>query len=114
MGLPEPSVAKTSWVKKKPKSGSSSTRLRLALGEPTSTFSWPVRRKRRALKAARTAMNGVAPSCRARAFNESARAPGISTGCSAPRVVWVAGRGRSIGSSSTWGAPASSFNQKPR
>ncbi len=103
----------TSVLTKKPISPSVSSRVRPAIGVPTDTSSSPDQRDSRSCQAASSVMNSVAPSRRASARSardvsaESAR----PTLCA--RAPCTLGRGRSVGSSSSGGAPARRSRHHP-
>ncbi len=101
-------MANGTWVRKQPRTGSISGRLRFALLAPRISRSWPESRWSSAAVAASTAMNRVAPSRRARAPQRRRTARGESDRQPRPpRIRIAAGRGRSVGSSSASGKPAS-------
>ncbi len=98
---------------KKPISPSVSLRVRPAIGLPTTTSSCPEYRESRSCQAARTVMNSVAPWPRlsVRSFSDSSA--GSARGTLPARASGTVGRGRSVGSSSTGGAPASRSLHQP-
>ncbi|HEX5872798.1 MAG TPA: hypothetical protein VFY65_20345 [Longimicrobium sp.] len=106
-GSPPSSVRSTSVLTKKPISSSVSGRVRPAIGLPTTTSSVPAYLPSSTWKAASITMYSVAPSPRATACSRCTSAAGSSTASRAPRYVCTAGRGWSVGSSSSAGAPAS-------
>jgi hypothetical protein len=112
VGSPERSVRSTSVLAKKPISSSTSRRVRPAMGLPTTTSSLPLYFDSSSWKAESSTMYSVAPSPRPSAWRRSSSARGRSNLSRAPRCDCTGGRGRSVGSSSSAGAPASrSFHQ---
>ncbi len=92
---------------KKPMIPSSSTRVRPAMGVPTTTSSCPAWRARRSCHAASSVMNGVASSSPDSLRSAAATPPGTRISTAPERVPRNAVRGRSVGSSRSGGAPAS-------
>ena len=101
-GSPERSIRSGSMLRKMPISRSSSRRSRPANGEPTIRSSWPLQRERTQGEAREQHHERGGPLGRAEAAQggrqlrrqEQDLAP-------SPRKVWTAGRGRSVGRSST-------------
>ncbi|BDU02570.1 hypothetical protein IFM12276_55980 [Nocardia sputorum] len=78
---------------------------------PTAISALPDRRASKTAKAVCTTMNSVAPCARASSANPACVAASTVTGTRAPASEATAGRGRSVGNSSTSGNPASSARQ---
>ena len=74
--VPEVSARSTSMLTKNPISGSSSVRVRPAIGAATTRSSWPVYRCSSAWNAASNVMNSVTRSRRLRDFSTSTSADG--------------------------------------
>ncbi|CAM4039400.1 hypothetical protein COSO111634_31800 [Corallococcus soli] len=111
VGSPPSRVRSTSVLTKKPMSPSVSLRVRPAMGAPTLTSSCSAQRESTAWKPASRPMNSVAPSCWHSAVRSCASFLGkrswkLEPGCREP-----GDRGRSVGSASDAGAPASWFRQ---
>ena len=106
LGSPERSVRSTRVLMKKPISSSTSPRVRPAMGLPTTTSSLPAYFASSTWKAPSSIMYRVAPSLRPSDRSRSSRSSEKPTGIVAPRSVCTGGRGRSVGSSSSSGAPA--------
>ena len=87
-------------------SGSSSGRVRFAIGVPTAKSVCPEWRSRSACQAARTVMKTVAWPRRARRWRAPASSGGRSSPRESPRKLAIGGRGRSVGRVSA-GVPAS-------
>ncbi len=110
-GSPEVSVRSTRVLTKKPTSSRSASSVRPAIGAPR-TMSVPApRRVSRAAMLACNTMNTVAPDSRASVASPWCSVASRANDSVAPWCVAVAGRGRSVGSSSTAGAPASRSTQ---
>ncbi len=111
LGSPDRSVRSTSVLTKKPISSSTSPRPRPATGLPTTTSSLPLYRDSSVWKAPSATMYSVTPSCRPSARSLSSTSAGSWTCSLAPRKLCTAGRGWSVGSSSSSGAPRSFSRQ---
>ncbi|SKY25941.1 Uncharacterised protein [Mycobacteroides abscessus subsp. abscessus] len=94
-----------------PTNASRSRCPRPAIGVPTVTSVVAASRDRSAASVACTTMNGVTPCSRATADTRPAMAAGIANPTCAPRSEATRGRGRSVGSSTTSGTPASASSQ---
>ncbi len=111
-GSPDRSVRKTTVLTKNPTRSSNASSSRPATADPT-TMSVPApSRDNSTANAACNTMNTVTPS-RARQHAAAAHAPrpGREPAPSTPRCEATAGRGRSTGSASSSGAPASARRQ---
>ncbi len=100
----------TRVLRKSPSISSVSGRSRPETGVPTAMSLLPVYRLSSTWKAARQAMNGVAPYSCASLVRAVATSAGTVNGTTAPLSSRTAGRGRSVGSSSG-ASPASRFRQ---
>jgi hypothetical protein len=112
-GAPSSRVRSASVPAKKPISRSASGVGRFATGVPTTTSSSPDQRPRSAAQAASSTMKGVAPCARASSATRSAVPGGRWKPTDPPRPLGSAGRGRSVGRSSSGGAPASASRHQP-
>ncbi len=106
VGLPDRSARSARVLTKKPISASISLRFRLAMGVPAITSSCPAWRASSACQAASSGMKSVAPSARASSRSAAEVAADTRTPTLPPWKVGAAGRGRSVGSSSTGGSPS--------
>jgi hypothetical protein len=112
VGSPERSVRRRSVLTKQPMSPAVSGRSRWAAPELTTTSCSPEQRESSTLNADRSTRCSVAFSRAASDLSASPSSRGSSKRSRAPRKLRAAGRGRSAGSSSTAGAPASRSRQK--
>lgn len=94
------SVRRTTVLTRKPTTCSKSLWPRAAAEVPSAMSRWPDQRARTALTAAVSAMNRLAPRCRASALSPAVVAAGTVKRRTAPAESRTAGRGRSVGSSS--------------
>ena len=104
-GLPARLARSASVLMKKPTVPSVSS-VRPVTGVPTTTSSSPASRPSSSCHRDSSIMNGVAPSCRARAHRRSRTAGSRRDTRDVPAPVGTAGRGRSAGSSSVPAVPS--------
>ncbi|RKH25286.1 hypothetical protein D7X12_41415 [Corallococcus sicarius] len=104
---PAPCTRRGSVLMKNPMSGSTSWRVRPEMGEPMTLSSWPLWRDSSRCMPPKSAMNSVTPCLRHSASSSRPSLGDSACRYTAPRVDCAAGRGRSVGSSSAAGAPAS-------
>ncbi len=107
-GSPERSARSTRVFTNRPRSGSTSTRPRLAAAVPSSRSSVPASRPSSAASAAASTMNGLAPRWRASSWSAAVRVGERSNGRRSPAGLHASVVGRSAGRSSRAGAPSSS------
>ncbi|CAM3253202.1 hypothetical protein COSO111634_08390 [Corallococcus soli] len=107
MGAPDSRVRITSVLTKKPTSPWNSARSLPAMAVPTLTSSCPAWRASTAWNPASSTMKGVTPSRTASVRTASVSVRSNTTGRRSPRASRTTERGRSVGSSSSRGAPES-------
>jgi hypothetical protein len=104
-------VRSTSVFTKNPTSSSSAPSTRPAIGAPSGMSVPAPSRCSSAATAACSSMNMLAPVSAASARSAAATSSGMDSSSSAPSKVGWAGRGRSVGSASSGGAPSSVRSQ---